>query len=150
VATAAALPVLTVPVHTEDGRVVFELVVGLLEDAVGQRSDRLPRMEGGGFHDRLREVDADGVAFEHAVGWEHHAVAGLQVDSGRAVSRVTEQAEREICRKGQRHGLRPSDEVSLDVAGIDEFHRPAAQVDPANHSGHEVLDSGGGGVVYQS
>ena len=70
-------PVPAVPVHAQDCCVVGQVVAGLLEDSVGECSDRFTRVQCSGLDDRCGEVDAGGVAFEHAVGEEHQPVAGL-------------------------------------------------------------------------
>ena len=83
------------------------------------------------------QVESGGASFQHAVGEQHQAVAGLQLDLGRPVGLVAQHPEGPI--DGQRHGLRGSVAYQQrgGVPGVDDGEDPGAQVQPADNPGDE-------------
>jgi hypothetical protein len=67
-----------VPVEAHRGRVVVEHAAARFEDGLGEVLHGLARMHLRAARDHALDVDAGGVALQHAVGEEQEAVAGLE------------------------------------------------------------------------
>ena len=83
------------------------------------------------------QVQAGGVAFEHAIGDHDQPVTGLQGDVGGGVARVGEHAEWDVHRQHDRSGSPGAAQVGGVVAGVDHGQDAGGQVQAPQHAGGE-------------
>ena len=112
---------------------------GRLEDGLDEVLHRFARMHLRARRDHGLDVDAGGVALEHAVGEEHQPVTGLERQRLHAVL---------VAAARSRTAGRPRSATRLDAAvaqpqrrrmpGVDDRRRLGAQVDPRDLAGHEA------------
>ena len=85
-----------VPVQTQHGGIVTERSVDGAQDGAGDLVDHLARVQIAGGRQQVEDVDAGGVAFEHAIGDQHEAVARLQRQRLQSVADAGQYPERQV------------------------------------------------------